>query len=56
LKLTVPGATPPPQLMVAALGPQSLKVTGQLTDGTLMFLAGPRYVEEVAVNHYRGRS
>jgi hypothetical protein len=42
--------------MVAALGPQSLKVTGQLTDGTLMFLAGPRYVEEVAVNHYRGRS
>lgn len=49
LKLSIPGATPPPQLMVAALGPQSLKVTGQLTDGTLMFLAGPRYVEEVAV-------
>jgi 5,10-methylenetetrahydromethanopterin reductase len=49
LKLTVPGATPPPQLMVAALGPQSLKVAGQLTDGTLMFLAGPRYLEEVAV-------
>src|SRR5262249_16267708 len=49
LKLTVPGATPPPQLMVAALGPQAMKVTGQLTDGTLMFLAGPRYVEEVAV-------
>jgi 5,10-methylenetetrahydromethanopterin reductase len=48
LKLSIPDAKPP-AIMVAALGPQSLKVTGQLADGTLMFLAGPRYMEEVAV-------
>lgn len=32
-------------LLVAAMGPQSLRVTGELADGTLPFLAGPRTIE-----------
>jgi 5,10-methylenetetrahydromethanopterin reductase len=41
----VPGSTPP-QVLVAALGPAMLRVTGELADGTLTWLAGPRTVEE----------
>ncbi|MBW8486959.1 TIGR03564 family F420-dependent LLM class oxidoreductase [Actinomadura parmotrematis] len=39
------GGTPYP-LLVAALGPQALRVTGELGDGTLPFLAGPRALGE----------
>ncbi|NYI88686.1 F420-dependent oxidoreductase-like protein [Amycolatopsis endophytica] len=38
------GAEPPP-LLVAAMGPQALRVTGELADGTLPFLAGPKTLE-----------
>ncbi len=38
----VPGAQPPVPLLVAAMRPQALKVTGELADGTLPYLAGPR--------------
>ncbi|KAA0079226.1 LLM class F420-dependent oxidoreductase [Mycolicibacterium sp. P9-64] len=41
----VPGSTPP-QVLVAALGPAMLRVTGELADGTLLWLAGPRTIEE----------
>jgi F420-dependent oxidoreductase-like protein len=42
-QVTVPDATPPP-VLVAALGPQMLRVTGRLADGTAIWMGGPRYV------------
>ncbi|OKH82114.1 F420-dependent oxidoreductase [Mycobacterium sp. SWH-M3] len=44
----VPGGTPVP-VYVAAMGPKALRVTGELADGTLPFLAGPRTVGEFIV-------
>jgi F420-dependent oxidoreductase-like protein len=41
----VPGGAPLP-VYVAAMGPQALKVTGELADGTLPYLAGPRTVAD----------
>jgi F420-dependent oxidoreductase-like protein len=34
---------------VAAMGPRALRVTGELADGTLPYLAGPRTIEEFVV-------
>ncbi|OHV02764.1 TIGR03564 family F420-dependent LLM class oxidoreductase [Mycobacterium talmoniae] len=39
------GAAPFP-IYVAAMGPRALRVTGELADGTLPYLAGPRTIEE----------
>ena len=47
-QLTVPGAEPTP-ILVAALGPQMLKLTGQLADGTAVWMGGARYLAEQAV-------
>ncbi|ETB02796.1 F420-dependent oxidoreductase [Mycobacterium avium subsp. paratuberculosis 10-5864] len=44
----VPGGTPIP-VYVAAMGPKALQVTGELADGTLPYLAGPRTIEEFIV-------
>ncbi len=44
----VPGGTPIP-VYVAAMGPRALRVTGELADGTLPYLAGPRTIEEFIV-------
>ena len=41
----VAGGTPVP-VYVAAMGPKALQVTGELADGTLPFLAGPRTISE----------
>ncbi|MFI9386441.1 TIGR03564 family F420-dependent LLM class oxidoreductase [Kutzneria sp. NPDC052558] len=41
----LPGATPTP-ILVAAMGPQALRVTGELADGTLPLLAGPKVLAE----------
>lgn len=46
---TVAGADPAPSIVVAAMGPQALKVTGELADGTLPYLAGPRALSELIV-------
>ncbi|MFE6224856.1 TIGR03564 family F420-dependent LLM class oxidoreductase [Streptomyces sp. NPDC057854] len=43
---TVPGARPPVPVLVAAMGPQALRVSGELADGILPFLAGPRALAE----------
>jgi F420-dependent oxidoreductase-like protein len=43
--VTVPGGIPFP-IYVAAMGPRALQVTGELAEGTLPFLAGPRTIEE----------
>ena len=42
----VPGAQPPVPILVAAMGPQALRVTGELADGTLTYLAGPKALGE----------
>jgi F420-dependent oxidoreductase-like protein len=39
------GGTPLP-VYVAAMGPKALRVTGELADGTLPYLAGPRTIAE----------
>jgi F420-dependent oxidoreductase-like protein len=41
----VAGGAPVP-LYVAAMGPKALRVTGELADGTLPYLAGPRTIGE----------
>jgi len=46
-QLSVPGSTPPP-ILVAALGPQMLRLTGRLADGTAVWMGGPRYLSEYA--------
>jgi F420-dependent oxidoreductase-like protein len=43
--VTVAGGTPVP-VYVAAMGPKALQVTGELADGTLPYLAGPRTISE----------
>lgn len=40
---------PPPKLMVSALGPQLLTVTGRLADGTILWMTGPRTIAEHSV-------
>ncbi|GAA5151981.1 TIGR03564 family F420-dependent LLM class oxidoreductase [Pseudonocardia eucalypti] len=44
----LPGAQPPP-VLVAAMGPKALRVTGELADGTLPYLAGPKTLAEHVV-------
>lgn len=43
--VAVPGGSPVP-VYVAAMGPKALQVTGELADGTLPYLAGPRTIAE----------
>lgn len=42
----VPGADSGVPLLVAAMGPQALKASGELADGILPYLAGPRALAE----------
>ena len=46
--VTVAGGSPLP-VYVAAMGPKALRVTGELADGTLPYLAGPRTIEQFIV-------
>lgn len=46
LPARVPGADGGVPLLVAAMGPQALRVSGELADGILPYLAGPRALEE----------
>jgi F420-dependent oxidoreductase-like protein len=43
--VSVPGAEPPPVLL-AALGPAMLQVAGELADGTVTWMTGPRTLAE----------
>jgi F420-dependent oxidoreductase-like protein len=47
-QLTVPGASRP-SLLVAALGPQMLKLTGKMADGTALWMGGAKYLRDHAV-------
>ena len=40
---------PAPKVMVSALGPQLLKVTGRLADGTILWMTGPTTIAEHTV-------
>ena len=44
MQLQVPGAKKVP-LLVAALGPAMLKLTGELADGTITWMTGPKTLE-----------
>ena len=46
--LSVPGATPPP-VLVSALGPQLLKLTGRVADGTITWMTGPNTLRELTI-------
>ena len=46
-QLTIHGATPPP-VLVAALGPQMLRLAGKMADGTAIWMGGARYIAETA--------
>jgi F420-dependent oxidoreductase-like protein len=39
----------PPGVLVAALGPQMLRLTGRMADGTALWMGGPRYIAERVV-------
>jgi F420-dependent oxidoreductase-like protein len=42
LPVGLPGADPRVPLLIGAMGPQALRVSGELADGILPYLAGPR--------------
>ncbi len=46
--LSVPGA-PVPKVLVSALGPQLLKLTGAVADGTITWMTGPNTVRDLTV-------
>jgi F420-dependent oxidoreductase-like protein len=48
----VPGAAPPPVLL-AALGPAMLRVAGELADGTVTWMTGPRALDGHVVPRLR---
>ncbi|WP_037354138.1 TIGR03564 family F420-dependent LLM class oxidoreductase [Amycolatopsis orientalis] len=47
--LTQPAPAAPISVLVAAMGPQALRVTGELADGTLPYLASPRALSNLIV-------
>ena len=47
-QLDIPDAEPP-AVLVAALGPQMLKVTGRLADGTITWMTGAKTIAELTV-------
>jgi 5,10-methylenetetrahydromethanopterin reductase len=51
--IAVAGATPP-SVVVAALGPQMLKVAGTLADGTLTWCVGPKTLAELTIPTING--
>lgn len=44
LNLDVPGATPVP-VLIAALGDMMLRIAGELSDGTILWMTGPETIE-----------
>lgn len=45
LEMVLP-ETPPPPILIAALGPQMLRLAGRETDGTILWVVGPRTIRE----------
>ncbi|MGW7545512.1 TIGR03564 family F420-dependent LLM class oxidoreductase [Streptomyces sp. NPDC054770] len=46
LPVGLPGADPRVPLLIGAMGPQALRVSGEVADGILPYLAGPRALSE----------
>src|SRR5262249_17868605 len=51
-QLEVPGATPCP-ILVAALAPKMLALTGRVADGTITWMTGPRTIRQHTVPRIR---
>jgi 5,10-methylenetetrahydromethanopterin reductase len=51
-QVRVPGAPRPP-LLVAALGPQMLRLAGRMADGTATWMGGPKYLRDTAIPSIR---
>lgn len=49
LSLEIPPGALPPKLLLAALGPQMLRLAGRAADGAAIWLGSPRYLEEFAI-------
>ena len=47
-QVQVAGANKPP-VLVAALGPQMLKLAGKMADGTITWMGGPKYLADTAI-------
>ena len=47
-QIQVAGAKRPP-VLVAALGPQMLKLAGKMADGTVTWMGGPKYLSDTAI-------
>ncbi|MER5458012.1 TIGR03564 family F420-dependent LLM class oxidoreductase [Micromonospora sp. NPDC002389] len=47
--LTIAGDPPVPTVMVSALGPKMLELTGELASGTVTWMVGPRTLAELTV-------
>lgn len=47
-RLALPDAAPPP-VLIAALGPQMLRLAGRRADGTVVWMGGPRYLARECV-------
>ena len=47
-QVTVPGVKPPP-VLVAALGPDMLRLCGRLADGTITWMGGVDFLRDIAV-------
>ena len=54
-ELDVPGG-PPVECLTAALGPAMLKLTGELADGTILWMTGPKTIESHVVPGLRAGS
>jgi len=46
-------SAPPPPVFLAALGPEMLKLAGELADGVAIWLGGPRFLERYALPRIR---
>ncbi len=46
-RLPRPAGVQPPSVMLAAMGPRMLQLAGSRTDGTILWLSGPRTIAEV---------
>jgi F420-dependent oxidoreductase-like protein len=44
--VTVPGDVPAPSVLVAAMGPRMVRVAGELADGTVTWMTGPKALGE----------
>jgi len=52
--LTVAGAAPPPPVLIGALGPRMRRIAGEIADGTITWMTGPRALAQEVIPGVRG--